>query len=75
MPKVVLTPIGSITNGREVARVINENFERISAAIENTLSLDGTEPNQLLGDLDLNGYTLDNAVIGGEVEFEGLDSE
>jgi hypothetical protein len=67
-----LVSVGSLNNGREVARALNENFDRISAALENTLSLDGTEPNQLEGDLDLNGYVLDNAVIGEEVEFEEL---
>lgn len=72
MPKLVLVSVGSLNNGREVARALNENFDRISAALENTLSLDGTEPNQLEGDLDLNGYVLDNAVIGEEVEFEEL---
>ncbi len=73
MPKLVLVPVANVGgNPAEVARVINENNARIMAAFENTLSLDGTEPNQLEGDLDLNGYTLDNAVIGEEVVFEGL---
>lgn len=74
MPKVVLTPVGSLSNGREVARILNENFARISEAMENTLSLDGTEPNQLEGDLDLNGYVLDNTVIGEDVTFEELEA-
>jgi hypothetical protein len=73
MAKLTLLRIANVLgNPEEAVRVINENNTRICLAIENTLSLDGTEPNQLEGDLDLNGNTLNNAVIGAEVEFEAL---
>jgi hypothetical protein len=73
MAKLTLLRIANLAgNPEEAVRVINENNTRICLAIENTLSLDGTEPNQLEGDLDLNGNTLNNAVIGAEVEFEAL---
>lgn len=59
MAKVVLLPIES---GYLSTEALNENFQRIADAIENTISRDGTLPNQLEADLDLNGKTLLNTV-------------
>jgi hypothetical protein len=71
MAKVTLVNVPSVTgNPAAVAQALNENFARLAAAIENTLSRDGTEPNQLEADLDLNGYALTNTVIGDEVVIE-----
>lgn len=41
--------------------VLNANFSAIEAAFENTLSRDGSAPNQLGTDLDLNGHTIVNS--------------
>jgi hypothetical protein len=59
MAKVTLTPIES---GYLSTEALNENFQRLAEALENTLSRDGTLPNQLEADLDLNGNTLLNSV-------------
>ena len=67
MSKVTLTPITGLTNGVAVAAAINANFDRISDAFERCLFRDGTEPNQMEVDLDLNHNTLRNAVLGPDV--------
>jgi hypothetical protein len=59
MAKVTLVPIES---GYLSTEALNENFQRLLDALENTLSRDGTLPNQLEADLDLNGNALLNSV-------------
>jgi hypothetical protein len=65
MPKLTLTDIES---GYASVDVLNANFTAIETALENTLSRDGTTPNTLTADLDLNGNDLINvgdALVGG----------
>lgn len=48
---------------------LNSNFAAIEAALENTLSRDGTSPNELDADLDLDGnriYNLPDPLTAGE---------
>lgn len=59
MAKVTLIPIES---GYLSTEALNDNFQRIVDALDNTLSRDGTLPNQLEADLDLNGNALLNSV-------------
>jgi hypothetical protein len=47
---------------------INANFEGINAKLDNTLSLDGSIPNAMKADLDLNGNDIINV---GSFGFEG----
>lgn len=71
MPKVVLVPVQNLLgNPNAAALAINQNFAAIAEAFENTLSRDGTEPNQMEADLDLNGNVLDNGVLGSEMVVE-----
>lgn len=58
MAKIVLP---EITSGYLATDKLNEAFGLIETAFENTLSRDGTTPNQLEADLDLNGYALLNS--------------
>lgn len=59
--KLTLTDVSSQTGlPSGVATVINENNNRIEQALENTLSLDGTLPNALNSDLDLNANDILN---------------
>ena len=46
-----LNNVSNILNGETT---INNNWEQIAEAFDNTLSLDGSTPNQLNADLDLN---------------------
>jgi len=62
MAKLVTTPI---TSGYSSSAALNDNFDLIEAALENTLSRDGTSPNQMTSDLDMNGNQILNAVISG----------
>ena len=58
MPKQAT--INTISSGYASQTQLNENFENINTALENTLSLDGSAPNAMQGDLDLNNNDLLN---------------
>ena len=60
MSKVVLNDIGSLANQISARENINDRLDTIVAAFDNTVSRDGTTPNQMEADLDLNGNTLLN---------------
>lgn len=60
MSKVNLPDIGSLANNASARQAINDNFAAIEEAFENTVSRDGTLPNQMEADLDLNGNDLLN---------------
>lgn len=70
MAKLNLADVSNLT-GQEAAAIqtINNNSSLIEAALENTLSLDGTAPNQMKVDLDLDGNDLLNA---GTVDLQSL---
>ena len=57
MPKLTLNTI----NSRYASvSALNDNFDLIEAAIENTLSRDGSSPNTMQGDLDMNSNSILN---------------
>lgn len=71
MDKVTLT---TVTSGYYDADAINANFQALVTAINNTISRDGTTPNTMSADLDLNGnYLLNQAAdpTGDTFTFEG----
>lgn len=41
-------------------QVLNTNFENLNSAFDNTLSLDGSAPNSMEADLDMNGHRVLN---------------
>lgn len=57
MAKVTLT---DVTSGYNVAGPINDNNEAIAAAVENTLSRDGTSPNEMEANLDMGDFKIIN---------------
>lgn len=59
MSKLVLT---DITSGYASTTATNANNTLIETALENTLSRDGTSPNQMLSDLDMNGHRILNSL-------------
>lgn len=85
MAKVTLDPIGNFTSG--TVTTINTNMDRIEAALENTLSRDGTIPNQMTSDLDMNNQDILNVqmmsvdtlnvdnLVYEEIDFETIVSE
>ena len=52
--------VTTITTGYSSADTLNENFEALREGFDNTLSLDGSTPNAMGADIDLNG----NNIIG-----------
>lgn len=58
MPKLSLTPIESAYASKDA---LNANFDAIEVALENTLSRDGTAPNSMSANLDMNGNSIVNA--------------
>lgn len=62
MTKVSIKRLDSITkNDTTATEQINSNFLALQEAIENTLSRDGTGPNYMDADLDMNSYRIINS--------------
>ena len=60
--------INDITSGYVSTTAINTAFTAIETALENTLSRDGTSPNSMSADLDMNGNDILNVgdmLVGG----------
>lgn len=66
MAKIVLN---NITSGYASVDLLNENFDAIEAAFEKVLFRDGTSPNTLTADLDVNHQDLLNV---GNINTTGL---
>jgi len=52
--------LNDITGGYQTATAFNANNALIEAALENTLSRDGTAPNNMDADFDMNSYDINN---------------
>lgn len=62
MTKVDIKRLDSVTkNDTTATERINDNFLALQTAIENTLSRDGTGPNYMDADLDMNSYRIINS--------------
>lgn len=55
--KITINPLQA---GYRSSNSLNANFEAIEEALENTLSRDGTGPNQMEAELDMNGQRIIN---------------
>lgn len=69
MAKLTLIPVSNLQNETSVVNAINVNSDRTEAALENTLSRDGSAPNEMNAPLDMNNkpiYNLPKAVTGTE---------
>lgn len=67
MTKVDIKRLDSVTkNDTTATEQINSNFKALQDAIENTLSRNGTGPNYMDADLDMNSYRIINS--SGPVE-------
>lgn len=65
-----MSDLANLNNQTSAVTTINNNSTAIETAIENTLSRDGTSPNQMGADLDLNGFDIinvGNLIIDGEL--------
>ena len=61
--------ISSITSGYTSTTTLNANFEALRDGFDNTLSLDGSTPNAMSADFDMNGYRILNA---GQIDTDAL---
>lgn len=60
MAKINLTDIANLQNENSVVNTVNNNNAAIEAAVENTLSRDGTSPNEMNANLDMNSNRIIN---------------
>lgn len=60
MPKLSLSDVSNLTNQASAIGTINENMRLIEAAVENTISRDGTVPNNMDADFDMNEFRILN---------------
>lgn len=60
MAKLTLTTLSNFNNDASVLASINSNSEAIEIALENTLSRDGTTPNTMEANLDMNSNRVVN---------------
>jgi hypothetical protein len=60
VPKITLNELASLTNETTALSELNQNFETIQDAIDNLLSRDGTSPNSMDADLDMNSFRIEN---------------
>lgn len=67
MAKISLITVDSLENQTTAVQALNENFGLIAAALENTFSRDGTVPNTMSADVDVNSRRIINLAtpIGG----------
>lgn len=67
MAKLVTSPVGNFNVAG--LTTLQNNFDAIEEAMENTLSRDGTTPNQMEADFDMNGNDIINV---GSLETDSL---
>lgn len=60
MSKITLSNVANLTDVNTAAGTINTNSATIQGAMDNTLSRDGTAPNQMLAPLDMNSNQIIN---------------
>lgn len=60
MTKITLNKIGSLIDATTAATTINANYDLITAAFQNTFSLDGSLPNSLQNPIDMNSNAILN---------------
>jgi len=66
--------ISSVGSGYTSPETLNQNFQNIAEAFDNTLSRDGSTPNSLGSDLDLDGndiLNVDNLTVTGTINYQG----
>lgn len=64
MTKITLQDISSLTNEQSAITQMNNNSEVLETSSDNFLSRDGTSPNQMLADLDMNSNRILNLLDG-----------
>lgn len=60
MPKLTTSDLTNLQNESSAVSTINSNFAAVETALENTLSRDGTSPNTMSANLDMNSNRILN---------------
>lgn len=60
MSKITLNSVADLTQSTTAQTTINTNSSTVQTAMDNTLSRDGTSPNQMLSTLDMNSNRIIN---------------
>lgn len=60
MSKIILNDVGTLDSFTTAAATINANSAVIETAMDNTLSRDGTSPNQMAANIDMNSHRVLN---------------
>lgn len=60
MSKITLNSIGILTDSTTAQNALNVNNATIQSAFDNTLSRDGSAPNQMNALIDMNGFPILN---------------
>src|SRR6266576_6854265 len=63
MAKITLSDVSNISNPHSAQNTINTNSALIETALEKSLSRDGTSPNQMSADLDMNSNSVLNLPV------------
>lgn len=81
MAKLLLTDLTNLQNETTAVSAVNSNNTAIETAIENTLSRDGTAPNSMSGNIDMNSNRILNlpAPVADQeparkVDLDGLEA-
>lgn len=78
MSKIILNNVGSLIEATTAANTINLNNNTIQTAMDNTLSRDGTHPNQMESSLDMNSNSIINVPnpsrAGDAVNYQTLST-
>ena len=61
MPKLTLADIGNLQNETTAVATYNSNNALMEEALDNTISRDGSIPNQMNSEFDMNGHRIINA--------------
>lgn len=75
MTKLTTVDISNITGAESTAIAnINSNFQAVEDAMDNTLSRDGSSPNQMESDIDMNDNDILNVgtITGALIDFEDV---
>lgn len=60
MSKITLDHVTSFVNDSSAVNLVNDNFDIIAEAMDNTLSRDGQSPNEMEAELDMNSNRIIN---------------
>src|SRR5258708_2466091 len=78
MSKITLSNVSNLIDATTATNTINSNSNVLAVAMDNTLSRDGTSPNQMLANIDMNSNKIINLPVaistGQPITYEVFNS-